>query len=64
MKVQATHLGYDLAKEQRIAVELDMERRELELQRSMLLRPSSLEKAARGLGLMPLNPSQARRLRY
>ena len=64
LKIQGTHLGYALAREQKLAVELDMERRELQLQKSMLLRPDSLEKAARGLGLRALDPNQARRVGY
>lgn len=46
-KLQATDVGYQLAKERQRSVALDMERRELELQRSLLLRPDALAKAAR-----------------
>jgi hypothetical protein len=47
VKLQATDAGYQLARERSRTVELDMERRELELQRSILLRPDSLNSAAR-----------------
>jgi len=42
VKLEATDAGYQLARERAKTVELDMERRELELQRSVLLRPDSL----------------------
>lgn len=45
-KLEATDLGYSLARERQKTVALDMERRELELQRSVLLRPDTLSKAA------------------
>jgi len=63
VKIQSTRTGYDLARAQRESVDLDMERRELELRRSILLRSDNLEKAARGLGLVPLNSEQARKLK-
>jgi hypothetical protein len=46
-KLEATDLGYSLARERQKTVTLDMERRELELQRSVLMRPDSLSRAAR-----------------
>ena len=46
-KLEATDLGYSLARERQKMVALDMERRELELQRSVLMRPDSLSRAAR-----------------
>ncbi len=46
-KLEATDLGYTLARERQKMVTLDMERRELELQRSVLMRPDSLAKSAR-----------------
>ena len=64
LKIQATQVGYAIAHERARTVELDMERRELELERSVLLRPDSLIRAARKLGLEPLNVEQARRLKY
>jgi hypothetical protein len=42
MKLEATDVGYQLASARSKTVELDMQRRELELQRSVLLRPDSL----------------------
>jgi hypothetical protein len=47
MKLEATDVGYQLARARSLTVELDMERRELELQRSVLLRPDSLSISAR-----------------
>lgn len=47
IKLESTDLGYALARERQQTVDLDMERRELELQRSVLLRPDNLTKAAR-----------------
>jgi hypothetical protein len=47
VKLEATDVGYQLARERTRTVELDMERRELELQRSVLLRPDSLSTSAR-----------------
>jgi len=46
-KLEATDLGYGLARERQKTVALDMERRELELQRSVLMRPDSLSRTAR-----------------
>jgi hypothetical protein len=46
-KLEATDLGYSLARERQKTVALDMERRELELQRSVLMRPDSLSRSAR-----------------
>jgi hypothetical protein len=50
VKLEATDVGYQLARERSRTVELDMQRRELELQRSVLLRPDSLAASARNLG--------------
>lgn len=64
VKIEATNLGYDLAAERKATVEYDLERRELELQLSVLTRSDSLAKKAREkLGLLELNPMQARRIR-
>jgi hypothetical protein len=49
VKLEATDIGYRLARERSATVELDMQRRELELQRSLLLRPDSLAAAGRKL---------------
>ena len=64
LKIHSTSVGYELAKERTINVELDMQRRELELERSLLLRPDNLTKAAYGLGLRPLDMAQAKKVRY
>ncbi len=64
LKINGTQVGYALAQERSRTIELDMQRRELELQRSLMLRPDSLTRAARGLGLAPLNVAQAKKLRY
>jgi cell division protein FtsL len=63
MKIEATDIGYQLAKERNRSVALDLARRELELEKSVLVRSDHLESAARKrLGLRPLDPAQARRL--
>ena len=61
--MQCTGRGYELARQRSEMVALDMERRELELKLSVLLRPDTLAaEASRRLGLQPLRPEQARRL--
>ena len=63
LTVQVTAFGYRVAKERQHTIELDMERREAELQLSVLLRPDNLaEAAADRLDLKPLDPKQARRV--
>jgi predicted site-specific integrase-resolvase len=63
IKVVMTDVGYELAAERRHAIELDMEKRELTLQRSVLFRPDQLSKmASERLDLQPYNPSQVRRI--
>lgn len=47
VKHECTDLGYKLADEKERTVALDMKRRELELQNSVLLRRESLESSAR-----------------
>lgn len=64
LKIQGTQLGYALAQERNRTIELDMERRELELKRSVLLRPDNLSRAAMTLGLQQLDVEKARKLRY
>lgn len=65
IKIETTDLGYQLADERKVTVEYDMERRELELQRSVLLRPDILRKAAKSrLGMDVISPEQARKLSY
>ncbi len=64
-KLEATDLGYQLARERQLAVSLDMEKRELDLQRSILVRPDSLSKAARErVGLTDHKPNQTIRISY
>lgn len=63
--INTTSLGYQLAEERERAVTYDMQRRELELQLSILLRPDYLAKHAQEkLGLVDLNPQQARKIFY
>ncbi|MBX7145270.1 MAG: hypothetical protein K1X79_12520 [Oligoflexia bacterium] len=65
IKIETTDLGYQLAEERKLTVEYDMQRRELELQRSVLLRPDMLRKAAKArLGMDVISPDQARKLSY
>lgn len=60
-----TQLGYRLSEVKKERIELDLQRRELELQLSVLLRPDQLaQRAKQKLGLTGLDPSQARRIRY
>lgn len=61
---QCMHYGYKMADSMQAEVEYDMSRRELELQKSVLLRPDYLEKKANALGLERLNPSQARKINF
>jgi hypothetical protein len=64
-KLEATDLGYSLARERQKTVALDMERRELELQRSVLMRPDSLSKAARDkVGLAEHSLEQTLKVTY
>jgi hypothetical protein len=58
MKLEATDLGYQLASERSKTVELDMQRRELELQRSVLLRPDSLTISARKMARLEDHTSE------
>jgi hypothetical protein len=64
-KLEATDVGYQLARERQRTVSLDMERRELELQLSVLLRPDSLAKAARDkVGLSEHASGQTIKVQY
>ena len=63
-KIQTTKVGYQIAKERSRTLELDMQRRELELARSVLLRPDTLGKEAKRLGLRALDMGQMKRLTY
>jgi hypothetical protein len=61
--IESTEQGYKLARARQEAVQLDMERRELELHYSVLLKPDNLVmRAHKQLGLQPLNPAQAKRI--
>ena len=63
LKIEITAAGYQLAKARQEMVDLDMERRELELHRSFLLRPDRLLSNARErLGLDLLTSDRARRI--
>jgi hypothetical protein len=65
VKLEATDVGYQLARERSKTIELDMQRRELELQRSVLLRPDSLKASARKMGqLEEHNPESTIRIVY
>jgi len=65
VKLESIDYGYQLAKAREVSVTLDMERRELELQRSVLLRPDALSRvAAQKLGLRQVDPRHALRLSY
>lgn len=65
IKIECTEIGYQIAKERQDTVSLDMERRELELHRSVLLKPDNLiMRSKKKLGLEPLNPKQARKITY
>lgn len=65
VRCHATDVGYQYAKERQRTIDLDMRRRELELQRSILLRSDKLSaKASERLHLQPLDPNQARRIVY
>lgn len=63
IKIETTDLGYQLARERDLKIAYDMERREYELQRSVLLRTDNLSRTAgQRLGLTTLDPRQARRI--
>ncbi|MBX7138609.1 MAG: hypothetical protein K1X83_11565 [Oligoflexia bacterium] len=64
VKIERTDLGYDLAREKERTVQLDMKRRELELQLSVLTRPDTLTKeASKQLGLQAFDSKRARRIK-
>ncbi len=65
VKIEVTQVGYELAEEQSVAVALDIERRELELQRSILMKPDALTaRASKQLGLQLGSPAELYRVRY
>ena len=63
LRIECTSLGYQIAKERQVTMNLDMQRRELELQLSVLKRADNLAvKATKELSLRPLDPKQAKRI--
>ena len=65
VRIEGTNLGYVLAKEKQITVDLDMQRRELDLQLSVLERTDNLSRRAKQLlGLRSFNPAQAKKIFY
>ena len=63
LHIASTNLGYQLSQERTRAVEFDMQRRELELELSVLMRPDNLRHAAQErLGLVAMNPAQMRKI--
>ncbi len=62
--MSATDLGYQLAETRAMTKELDMLKREYELQRSVLVRPDYLAGAAKArLGMGSLSPDRVKRVR-
>ncbi len=65
LKMSTTEVGYALARERQVTIELDMQRRELELKRSILLRTDNLQRMAeQRLALLPLDARRARKITY
>ena len=65
LHIASTDLGYQLSQERSKTVELDMQRRELELQFSILMRPDNLRQTAeKRLGLVYMSPAQMRKVTY
>jgi hypothetical protein len=65
VKLEATDIGYQVAQQRGRTVSLDMERRELELERAILLRPDTLSSAARRMGgLHDMNSERTLRVVY
>ena len=65
VKLEATDIGYQVAQQRGRTVSLDMERRELELERAILLRPYTLSSAARRMGgLHDMNSERTLRVVY
>jgi cell division protein FtsL len=63
IKIETTDLGYQLSREREMRTAFEMEKREYELQRSVILRTDNLTRVAqRKLGLQQLDPAQARRM--
>ena len=60
IKLEVTDIGYKLAEARNTAIEQDMNRRDLELQLSILKRPDNLASmASERLGLKALNPGKS-----
>lgn len=65
VKLEATDVGYQVAQARNLTVQLDMERRELELEQAILLRPDALSAAARRTsGLQDMDSSRTLQVRY
>lgn len=65
VKLEATDVGYQVAQARNLTVQLDMERRELELEQAILLRPDALSAAARRTsGLRDMDSSRTLQVRY
>lgn len=65
VKIESVELGYKLASERQRLLALDMDRRELELERSVLLRPDALrQRAHEVLGLIDIRPDSVVSVRY
>lgn len=65
LMTEITGVSYDISRVQDESIVLDSKRRELELKRSVLLRPDNLKgQASARLGLATLQPDQARRVGY
>lgn len=64
-QVVITDLGYEISRERTKSVELDMNKRELELQLSFIKRPDKISHEAKTrLGLGPVSGGHALRIRY
>lgn len=65
VKLEVTDLGYQVAQQRARTVTFDMERRELELERAILLRPDALSSAARRMGgLHDMDSERTLHVRY
>lgn len=65
VKIETTQTGYLVARERERAMTLDMERRELELQHSVLLRTDSVRQMAKErLGLGAAESGQVKKIFY
>lgn len=65
VSLKTTKMGYALAKEQNRTIELDMERRALELQRAVISNKMLLARRAQEeLGLVPFSPQRIVKLTY